>query len=146
MNTDDPMLIQELRRDEGVRYEPYLDTVKVWTIGVGHNMQISPLPKDWTIPLTDAQVNTLLAKDLTMVFSDLDRKLPWWRSLSYARQRVMANMCFNLGINGLGTFVNTLALIHTGRYKDAATGMLASKWARQVGDRAKRLSIMMEQG
>jgi lysozyme len=146
MNTDDQILIQELRRDEGVRYEPYLDTVKVWTIGVGHNMQTSPLPKDWEIPITDAQVDALLAKDLTMVFSDLDRKLPWWRSLSYARQRVMANMCFNLGINGLCTFVNTLALINTGRYKEAATGMLSSKWARQVGDRAKRLSVMMEQG
>lgn len=146
MNVNDTLLIHELRRDEGVRYEPYLDTVKVWTIGVGHNMQARPLPKTWTIPLSDDQVDFLLAQDLVSVFDDLDRKLPWWRDLSYARQRVCANMCFNLGINGLLTFKNTLAAIHSGRYQDAANGMLASKWATQVGDRAKRLAAMMVKG
>lgn len=146
MNTDDPILNKELRRDEGVEYEPYIDTVGVRTIGVGHNMVAKPLPPDWTFPLTDAQVDQLLAEDLEEVFDGLDRNLPWWRKLSYARQRVLANMAFNLGMRGLLTFKNTLSNIEAGNYAKAAEGMLASKWERQVKGRANRLAAMMVEG
>lgn len=146
MNTNDTLLIHELRRDEGVRYKPYFDTVGVETIGVGHNMKVKPLPKTWTIPLSDDEVDLLLSWDLVEVFDGLDKKLPWWRDLSYARQRVLANMAFNLGVDGLLTFKNTLAAVKSGRYQDAANGMLASKWATQVGDRAKRLAALMVNG
>lgn len=144
MNTDDPLLIAELRRDEGVRYFPYIDSVGIQTVGVGHNMKALPLPAAWNFPLTDAQVNQLLASDLANVFKDLDHFLPWWRNLTYVRQRCIANMCFNLGITSLMGFKNTLASVQSGHYADAAKGMLASKWAAQVGDRAKRLAVMME--
>lgn len=146
MNTNDPLLAKELRRDEGVEYVPYLDTVGVKTVGVGHNMQAKPLPADWTFPLTDAQVDQLLAEDLQEVFDGLDRNIPWWRKLSYERQRVLANMAFNLGIKGLMGFKNTLAHVQAERYQSAAEGMLASKWARQVGQRANRLAAMMVMG
>lgn len=146
MNTNDPLLVKELRRDEGVEYVPYLDTVGIKTVGVGHNMQAKPLPADWTFPLTDAQVDQLLAEDLQEVFDGLDRNIPWWRKLSYERQRVLANMAFNLGIKGLMGFKNTLAHVQAERYQSAAEGMLASKWARQVGQRANRLAAMMVMG
>lgn len=146
MNTNDAMLNKELRRDEGVEYSPYKDSVGIWTVGVGHNMAAKLLPKDWIFPLTDAQVDQLLAEDLDDVFSGLDKNIPWWRNLSYERQRVLANMAFNLGIAGLMGFKNTLAHTRAERYQSAAEGMLASKWARQVGNRAKRLAEMMEAG
>lgn len=143
MNTTDELLIQELRRDEGVRYTPYKDTVGIWTVGVGHNMEAKPLPAGWTFPLTDAQVDQLLAEDLEEVFTGLDKNIPWWRDLSYGRQRVLANMAFNLGIKGLMGFKNTLAHIKAANYQSAADNMLLSKWASQVGARAKRLYALM---
>ena len=146
MNTDDPILAKELRRDEGVEYSPYLDTVGVQTIGVGHNMKAKPLPAGWTFPLSDAQVDQLLAEDLHEVFDGLDKNIPWWRNLSYERQRVLANMAFNLGIKGLMGFKNTLARIEDGHYQAAADNMMLSKWASQVGDRAKRLYALMVMG
>lgn len=146
MTPDDELLNKELRRDEGVRYSPYQDTVGIMTVGVGHNLKAKPLPAAWTYPLSDKQVDKLLADDLFEVFSGLDRSLPWWRDLSYARQRVLANMAFNLGIAGLLTFKNTLSMIQSGRYADAANGMLASKWAKQVKGRAVRLAAMMKDG
>jgi len=146
MNTDDPLLNKELRRDEGVRYSPYFCSEGVKTVGVGHNMIVKPLPDDWTFPLTDEQVDSLLTGDLAEVFDGLDSRAAWWRDLSYPRQRVLANMAFNLGIDGLLSFKRTLQAVQEGRYGFAASGMMNSMWAKQVGDRASRLSAMMREG
>ena len=59
---------------------------------------------------------------------------------------MLADMCFNLGINRLLGFKNTLAAIKAGDYEAAADGMLASMWAKQVGKRAHRLIKMMREG
>ncbi|WP_144149317.1 glycoside hydrolase family protein [Paraburkholderia sp. BCC1884] len=146
-------LVCELRRDEGVRYIVYLDTKGIPTTGVGHNLRASPLPAAWAYPLSDEQVDQLLEWDLESVYADLDRNLAWWRDFNYARQRVICNMCFNLGITKLLGFVNTLAAMRQGRYADAAQGMLNSAWASQVGigtaaqpGRALRLANMMRDG
>ncbi len=59
---------------------------------------------------------------------------------------VLLKMCFNLGIGGLLEFNNTLAFIAAGDWERAANGMLASKWAKQVGRRAIELSELMRKG
>lgn len=146
METNDKTLIAELRRDEGVEYSPYTDTVGIETVGVGHNLRVKPLADGWSYPLTDLQVDVLLASDLNEVFKSLDKHMPWWRKLSYPRQRVIANMAFNLGVSGLSGFKNTLRFIQTGEYNKAADGMLLSRWAKQVGKRANRLADMMVEG
>lgn len=143
---NETQLIEELRFDEGVRYVPYRDTKDIPTVGVGHNLQASPLPDGWSYPLTDAQVDTLLHADLQNVYGDLNRALPWWTDLNDVRQRVICNMCFNLGINKLVGFRNTLVAMRQGQYCDAASGMLNSAWASQVGARAQRLAQMMREG
>lgn len=144
MDTNDKTLIAELRRDEGVAYVPYKDTVGIETVGVGHNLKAHPLGLIY--PISDEEVDAILEQDLERVFAGLDKNLPWWRGLTHARQRVLANMAFNLGINGLMSFKNTLLYVQNGEYKKAADGMLSSKWAKQVGARAKRLADMMVQG
>jgi lysozyme len=147
MNADnEALLIDELRRDEGVRYTPYADTKGIPTVGIGHNLQASPLPSGWTYPLTGGQVDELLRGDLQNVYGDLTRALPWWTDLSDVRQRVLCNMCFNLGMSKLAGFKNTLNSMRQGAYVDAAAGMLNSAWAEQVGDRAQRLAQMMRTG
>jgi len=144
--SNEALLVKELRRDEGVRYTPYEDTKGIPTVGVGHNLQAAPLPAGWAYPLTDGQVNLLLDSDLLNVYHDLDRNLPWWQTLSDVRQRVICNMCFNLGMNRLLGFKNTLAAMRQGNYDAAADGMLNSAWAAQVGERAQRLAQMMRTG
>lgn len=136
----------ELRRDEGVKYWPYRDSVGVQTTGVGHNLQAKPLPSNWAYPLTLAQVTQLLEEDIADTFANLDRNLPWWRQMDEVRQRVIANMCFNLGIGKLLGFHNTLFAMQRGSYAVAAAGMRSSDWFHQVGDRALRLCQAMETG
>jgi lysozyme len=148
------LLEAELRRDEGVRYVIYLDTAKPpkRTTGVGHNIDVAPLPAGWVFPLTDAQVNQLLDRDVATTLAKLDRALPWWRQLDEVRQRVLANMCFNMGIGdastgkGLLGFRNTLAAMQRGAYSVAAAGMKNSAWYWQVKQRAVRLCAAMETG
>jgi lysozyme len=139
MNTFDmPTLLAELKRDEGVRLKPYTDTVGKLTIGVGRNLT--------DVGISDDECTALLQNDIAKVLAQLDRSLPWWRKLDPVRQRVLVNMAFNMGMTGLLTFKNTLAAVQSGSYAAAAAGMLASKWATQVGARAERLADMMRTG
>lgn len=131
-------LTKELTRDEGLRLKPYRDSVGVLTIGIGRNLD--------DVGISQAEAEFMLANDIEAVAADLDANLPWWRTLDEARQRVLANMTFNVGIVKLLTFKNTLAKTQAGDYLGAAQGMMASLWARQVGPRAERLSIMMRDG
>lgn len=128
----------ELKRDEGVRLKPYRDLAGKLTIGTGRNLE------DVGICLDENDV--LLDNDLRRVIADLDAQLPWWKQLDPVRQRVLANMCFNLGLPRLLGFKNTLRLIQTGQYDPAATAMLHSLWAKQVQQRAVRLAHMMRSG
>ena len=143
----DQLLIAELRRDEGVVEHEYKDSLGYSTIGVGRLID-----KRKGGGLSNDEIDYLLSNDIKRTTADLDKHLPWWRKLSPVRQRVMINMAFNLGIGsaakgtGLLGFKNTLAMIEAGRWDAAAAGMLNSKWAKQVGDRAVRLSKMMKEG
>jgi len=132
------LISADLKRDEGERLKPYKDTVGKLTIGVGRNLDDVGISKE--------ESAVLLVNDIARVEAALDVSLPWWRTLSENRQRVLINMCFNMGINALLGFTNTLKLIKDARYNDAAVEMLKSKWASQVGDRALRLSDLMRKG
>lgn len=128
----------QLTIDEGRKNRIYTDTVGKITAGVGRNLTDRPFSED--------EIDLMLANDIELVARQLDEKLPWWRGMCDARQNVLANMAFNLGINGLLGFKNTLEMMKAGRYDAAAAGMLQSKWAVQVGNRAKRLSAVMRTG
>lgn len=144
-------LRSDLRRDEGTRRRPYKDSLGIWTDGVGHNIQADPamlarlaylLQRD----LTDAEIDALLDHDIAAVCHNLDNQLPWWRGLDDLRQDVLANMAFNLGIAKLLGFKNTLAAIQRHDWATAASHMLQSLWASQVGARSTRLANQMLTG
>lgn len=134
-------LIAELRRDEGEVLHAYKDTEGYVTVGVGRL-----LDKRRGGGISREESAYLLRNDISKKIAALDQELPWWRQLSPTRQRVIVNMAFNLGVAGLLGFKNTLASVQRGDYDDAALRMLDSKWATQVGDRAKRLADLMRTG
>lgn len=137
------LLEAELRRDEGVRYTRYIDSRGNPSCGCGHNLKVKPLPADWKFPLTDAQVDQLLVADIADTLHQLDTHIPWWRTLSEVRQRVVANMCFNLGIEKLLLFKQALGAMMEGGWLVASEQMQASDWYREVGQRAVRLCEAM---
>lgn len=147
-------LVQELRDDEGEKLRAYKDHLGYWTIGVGHLIDpargANPAPFGVDLRnggfITAEQSEQLLLADIAEKEKQLDARLAWWRTLSDNRQRVLLNMAFQLGINGLLAFKNTLACVHKGDYRGATAGMLASKWAAQTPNRAKRLADRMVAG
>lgn len=136
MNYD--KILSELEVDEGIRAKPYTDTKGKTSIGVGRNLTDRGLSED--------EIQYLLCNDIKNVEQQLNAKLPWWRQMNDARQNVLANMCFNMGINTLLTFQNTLKAMEDGDYEKAAEEMLDSLWAKQVHGRAQRLAARMKSG
>jgi lysozyme len=130
-------LVELLKRDEGVRLFPYRDTVGKWTVGVGRNLSDVGLSVD--------EVEYLLANDIKRIEADA-RQYPWFGALDATRKAVVLSMIFNLGPKGFAGFKNTIASIARGDYADAASRMLQSKWATQVGNRAVRLAAAMRTG
>jgi lysozyme len=133
-----PTIKEQLELHEGNRRFPYEDTVGKLTIGIGHNLTDNGL--------SETARNFIFWEDLAVVERELAQNFDWYARLDSIRKRVLIDMCFNLGITRLLGFRVTLTLVKHGRYEDAATQMLKSLWAKQVGQRAQRLAEMMASG
>jgi lysozyme len=137
---DHEKLRNELIRDEGWKQLAYQDTVGLWTIGVGHLLGAD---KRMTV-ITPDETRALLASDINfaevMVFNLVSTK-----NAGPVRERALVNMAFNLG-NRLAGFKKFLAAVSAEDWKQAGVEMMDSKWAKQVGERANRLRIMIETG
>jgi lysozyme len=129
----------QLVRHEGLRLKPYLCTAGKLTIGIGRNLEDRGI--------SQKEAYAMLEQDIVDCEQRLIDEIPQiYTKLDEVRQSVLLNMCFNLGIKGLLEFKNTLAFIDAGDWERAANGMLASKWAKQVGMRAIELSELMRKG
>jgi lysozyme len=130
-------LIDVLKRDEGLRLKPYEDSVGKLTIGYGRNLE--------DVGISEAEAEALLRADIAKAEREA-AKYPWFAGLDSARKAVVVSMIFNLGPQGFAGFKNTIADIAAARYDLAASRMLQSKWADQVGNRAIRLAAAMRTG
>jgi lysozyme len=133
----DKNLLDSVKFHEGFRTRAYQDTVGVWTIGYGTNLQAL---------VVDEPTAARWLHDKLVEAQSFAKGLPEWNGLSPVRRNVVIEMIYNLGPRGYVMFANTRRAMQDGRYADAAKGMLASKWALQVGQRALRLAQQMEKG
>ncbi len=131
-------LAEQLKNHEGLKLKPYTDTVGKLTLGIGRNLEDKGI--------TEQEALFMLNNDLDYFYSKLCQRIGWMKNLDDARQNVLVNMAFNLGIAGLITFKKTLLACEHGNFKIAATEMLNSKWAEQVGYRANELAEQMRTG
>lgn len=130
-------IVADLMRDEGYRSTVYRCSAGRATIGFGRNID--------DVGVTEEEARHLLDNDIARVEHQLDRSYPWWIKCPETVRRGLLNMTFNLGINRLGEFKKMLACLQAGDYRGAAREALDSKWAEQVGDRAKRIATLFEE-
>lgn len=130
--------IEQIKRHEGLSLKPYRCTSGKLTIGYGRNLE------DNGISLSEA--NGMLIEDVCSVSIDLRSRISWFERLNEARQGVLINMAFNLGVAGLLKFKKMLSCAEAGDFDSAADEMLDSRWAKQVGKRADELARQMRTG
>jgi len=135
-------LVDQLKRDEGVRYVPYQDSLGYWTCGVGHKLSGAPVSMD---PVSDEQVNQWLDADILTAQEGL-APYHWYQIQDEVRRAACVNMAFNLGVHGLLHFPHMLAALDINDWETAAEEMADSLWAKQVGERAKRLETQILTG
>lgn len=144
-----------LRNEEGVRNKIYKDHLGYDTIGVGH---LVDKRKGGSLPswawdelnregkLSDKSIDKLLESDINTVVEGINKHLPWALGLDEVRYGVLVDMAFQMGVQGLLGFKNTLAMIEKGDYAGASQGMLHSKWCGQTPNRCERRREEMRHG
>lgn len=135
-------LKRQLKGDEGVKACVYKDHLGFDTIGCGRLVD-SRKPGAGLRPV---EIDFLLQNDIEDRTGQLTKRLPWFENLDEVRQGALLNMAFQLGVDGLLGFKNTLKMVEDGRYSEAADNMLLSKWAQQTPARAKRMAEQMRTG
>lgn len=127
-----------LAEEEGIVARPYQDSKGHWTVGIGWNLE--------AMPMTHKQAFYMCNEHIRYFDFELNSKLDFYPSLVPARKAVLIDMAFQMGIEGLLEFKDTLGLIKNKEYESASKEMLNSNWGRNFAKRATLLSTMMETG
>lgn len=151
--------LDKLIEHEGMELHVYKDTLGIDTVGIGRNLKDRGISKEeldyLDIPsidaiyehgITEADARYLALNDIAIVENELCRVHPCVEELDGVRQLILMDMAFNMGVPRLCKFKKMWYAIHEKNFEAASLEMLDSKWARQVGQRARKLSDAMASG
>ena len=138
-------LREELKEDEGCKYEIYLDHLGLPTFGIGHLVTEwdQEYEKEVGTEVSEERVNNCFVADIHGTIKDCNILYSNFSEIPGEVQLILANMMFNLGRPRLSKFVKFREAINKGDWQEAKIQMLDSKWAKQVPNRANRLSERM---
>ena len=140
MNRD--KIYEQLKIDEGVVYKIYHDHLGYKTFGVGHLIlpQDPEFKQSLETPVSEERVKSAFEADLDISIDECKALFKdKWDEYPGELQEVLVNMMFNLGRPRLGKFKKFIKAINESDWNTAAIEMMDSRWADQVGPRAKRL-------
>ena len=120
---------QFLKKHEGFRSKVYLCTSGKKTVGYGRNLDDKGITED--------EADYLLDNDIAECLKDLSGFLWCWNSLNEYQQAALIDFRFNLGHSGFRQFKKAIAALEAGDFKEAGAQIMNSRYASQVGKRAK---------
>lgn len=129
-------LVQWIKNYEGCKLRPYKDIVGKTTIGYGRNLD------DDGISLDEADL--MFQNDLWNVMKVLTQ-MAWFKDSPQNVQCALANMAFNLGMEGLLDFKDMIHALIAKDYTKASQCALDSKWAKELPKRANDIAVMMRE-
>jgi len=131
----------QLKIDEGVKYEVYNDHLGLPTVGVGHLIltEDAEYGKPLGTPITEERSAELFEQDLDLAISEAKKLYDDFDELPDEVQEIIVNMVFNMGRPRLAKFVGMRRGVDARDWQAAADEMVDSKWYRQVTNRAERL-------
>ena len=138
-------LRKELERDEGVKYEVYLDHLGYPTLGIGHLITDDDPECGATVgtKIDSDRVQEAFEADVESVLSDCERLYVQFEHLPEEVKLIIANMMFNMGYTRLSKFKGMKRCVDARDWEWAADEMVESKWYKQVTRRADRLVVRM---
>ena len=142
MNTDTfNEMTEEIKADEGVVNEVYLDHLGLPTVGVGHLIREDDPEHGLAVgtQVGEERVAELFESDLYTCVAETKLLYPQFEELPAEAQKILCNMMFNMGRPRLSRFHKMKKAVDSSDWKEAANQMLDSKWAKQVPNRANRL-------
>lgn len=123
-------LISQLKRQEGLSLNAYLDTEGVWTIGHGSTTGVAE-----GMTITKKVAELLLIDDIKKAESDAS-KLPGFAEMSQVRKAGFINVIFNIGYTKFSQWRNTMTALEAKDWRKVHMNMVDSIWVDQVGVRA----------
>ena len=142
-----------IKNHEGFRETVYRCKAGRRTIGYGYNLDANPLQLESSeiahyckSGITEAEAEKLLNDMIAKCTHELTVKLGCFTALSDNRKAALVDMTYNLGIDGFMGFKATIAHLTRQEWTQAAASMLASRWAAQVGGRARDLAGIVVTG
>ena len=144
MNID--QLREDLKVDEGVKYEIYLDLLGLPTCGIGHLItdQDPEHGLEGGTKVDEERVNELFDQDVEVTTNECRLLYNNFDDLPEEVQRIIANMMFNMGRPRLSRFHKMKQAVDSGDWSEAAAQMKDSRWYNQVTNRAQRLVDRMQ--
>jgi lysozyme len=126
-----------IKQCEGLNLNLYPDSLGITSIGWGRNIQGNGITID------EAQL--MFDNDFNRSVQELEQ-YAWYQVQSTNVKKALINMNFNLGIHRLTQFTKMITALINRDYTQASIEALDSKWAKQVGKRAKDIAVMIRQG
>jgi GH24 family phage-related lysozyme (muramidase) len=135
---------------EGRRLDVYLDSKKIPTFGIGHNLIARPIkevPPIVGFVTTDEIVDRTFNEDskdaIYMVQNIFHAEFDSW---SDNRKAGIVDLVFNMGAHTFLTFGPTIAHIRAGQWEDVARHLEGTKWYKDVKRRAPVVVKMIREG
>ena len=125
-----------IKNCEALSLKLYVDTTGNPTIGWGRNLRKG---------LSMDEAELMFQNDLKEAIAELET-CSWYHSQPDGVKSALINMNFNLGIGKLLQFRQMIAALTDKNYTLAAQEALNSRWATQVGQRAKDVAVMIREG
>lgn len=133
------LILESLKRHEGYRQRPYIDTVGKLTVGYGRNLDDRGLSRD--------EASMLLEHDVTLAIQECLQVWPWLAKLDEVRSAVIVELAVNMGVPVLRGFRKLFAALEKDDYATAAAELLDSQWRTDVGPhRSGRLAQQLASG
>jgi lysozyme len=124
-----------LKRHEGFDPGAYQDHLGFWTIGYGRLID-----KRRGGGISQQEAEMLLDNDIEARITALSNRLEWFQRLPPKKKLALANMAYQLGVDGVFGFRRMLAAMKRADWSEAKREALDSKWARQTPERAKEVA------
>ena len=139
-------LREELKTDEGCKYEIYLDHLGLPTFGIGHLVteRDPEYQKEVGTVVDEIRVNEVFEQDIQVTVDECKILFVDWSNLPEEVKLITANMMFNMGRPRLSKFKKMIQAIKDGDWLEAANQMKDSRWYKQVTNRADRLISRMK--